>query len=278
MNGMRTALHLTRFSVKDIRRNPRVLVFTLAFPIILLVLFDSIFAKEGDTATVPGGHDLSLDAYFVAGILAYTITLSCFSTLGISLVAQREAGQLKRLRGTPMPPWAFIAAQIARSIVLVGLMSVILLVLGRVAFGVHFRAEAIPGLVIFIVVGTATMCALGIAVTAFMPNADAAGTIPPFTAVLLSFISGVFIPVDQLPNWLAAIGRVFPLAHLATGLQTALSPDASGIGVAWTSLLVLAIWGVAGSVVALRRFSWSPWEPGHRALRVSGLRDTLVRR
>jgi ABC-2 type transport system permease protein len=278
VTGLRTALHLTRFSVKDIRRNPRVLVFTLAFPVILLVLFDSIFAKEGDTATVPGGHDLSLDAYFVAGILAYTITLSCFSTLSISLVAQRESGQLKRLRGTPMPPWSFIAAQIARSIVLVAVMSFLLLVLGRVAFGVHIRAESVAGLVVYIVVGAATMCALGIAVTAFMPNADAAGTIPPFTAVLLSFISGVFIPVDQLPDWLAAIGRFFPLAHLATGLQTALSPDASGIGVTWRNLFVLAVWGLAGIFVAVRRFTWSPWEPDRKALRAHGLLSTLGRR
>ena len=56
------------------------------------------------------------------------------------------------------------------------------------------------------------MCILGIALTSILPTAEAAATIAPFTAVLLSFISGVFNPVEQLPNWLEEIGRVFPLA------------------------------------------------------------------
>ena len=94
--------------------------------------------------------------------------------------------------------------------------------------------------------------------TSILPTAEAAATIAPFTAVLLSFISGVFIPVEQLPNWLEEIGRVFPLAHLAEGLQTTLAPGATGSGLSGENLGVLGLWAVVGLVVAVRRFRWEP--------------------
>jgi ABC-2 type transport system permease protein len=113
------------------------------------------------------------------------------------------------------------------------------------------------GLVVYAVLGAATMCALGIGLSAFAPNADAAGVIGPFSAVILSFISGVFIPIDQLPNWLEDVGRVFPLYHLAAGMQTALGTS-SGTGLTGNDVLSLVIWAAAGMVVAVRRFKWEP--------------------
>jgi ABC-2 type transport system permease protein len=255
---LKVVVHLTKFGLKSLVRNRRALVFTIIFPIVLLLLFNSIFAHASDTITLRRGLELDENAYFTAGILAYSIMLSAFSTMAIGLTAQRESGQLKRLRGTPLPPWTFMAAQVVRAIVLIVFMALVLLLIGHFAYGVHFPGDTLPGFALYLVVGTATMCTLGIALTAVTPTADAAATIAPLTAVLLSFISGVFIPVDQLPNWLEEIGRVFPLAHLADGLQTTLAPAASGSGLSGENLGVLALWGVAGLVVAVRRFSWEP--------------------
>ena len=80
----------------------------------------------------------------------------------------------------------------------------------------------------------------------------------PFSAVILSFISGVFVSVEDLPNWLEAIGKIFPLYHLAEGLQTCLVTDASGTGLSGQNVSSLLVWGVAGLVVAARRFRWEP--------------------
>ncbi len=87
---------------------------------------------------------------------------------------------------------------------------------------------------------------------------DAASTVAPFTVVLLAFISGVWIPVDQLPHWLESIAKIFPLYHLALGLQTSLAPDASGSGLNAGNLAVLAAWAAGGAWVAIRRFRWEP--------------------
>lgn len=258
MRELRVLAHLTKFGFIALLRNQRALVFTIAFPIVLLVLFNSIFAHGGDTTTLSRGTELDEDAYFTAGILAYTIMLSAFSTMAIGLTTQRESGQLKRLRGTPLPPWVFMAAQVVRAILLIAFMTIVLLLIGHFAYGVHFPGDTFGGFVLYIVVGTATMCILGIAITALTPTAESAATIAPFSAVLLSFISGVYIPIDQLPSWLQEIGRVFPLAHLADGLQTTLAPATTGSGVSGTNLGVMGLWALGGLLVAVRRFRWEP--------------------
>ena len=129
-----------------------------------------------------------------------------------------------------MPPWTFIAAQIVRATTQALAMAALLLLIGAVAYGVPIPGSTFPAFVFYVVIGTATMCSLGIALSSFTPNADAASTIAPFTVVMLSFFSGVWIPVEQLPQWLETVGKIFPLYHLALGLQTSLAPGASGSG------------------------------------------------
>jgi ABC-2 type transport system permease protein len=98
---------------------------------------------------------------------------------------------------------------------------------------------------------------LGIGLTGFTPTADAAASVGPFSVVILSFISGVFIPVDTLPNWLEDVGRIFPLYHLADGLQTCLA-GGGGTGLEGGNVVALAAWGAGGLVIAVRRFRWEP--------------------
>jgi len=257
MSDAALVLRQAGYGLKSASRNPRVLVFTVAFPIVLLLLFGSIFGKGSNgTTRLDGGGRIDADAYLTAGIIAYAIMMACYSSLAITVTTQRESGQLKRFRGTPVPAWTFIVARIARSIVLVVVMSVALLVLARIAFDVRTSAAGFAELAVFTVLGTAAMCALGIAITTFTTTTDSASTIAPFSTVILSFISGVFIPVDQLPDSLVQIGKVFPLAHLAAGLQGAF--DQGGVHLSGENVAVLALWGGIGIVVAARTFRWEP--------------------
>ena len=251
-------LRLTRFGFKTLFRNPRVVVFSIAFPIVLLVIFNGIFTSGSDSTTGFHGGRIDTAAYFTAGIAAYAIMMSAFSTLAIGLTTQRETGQLKRLRGTPMPAWTFIAAQVLRSVALALAMVVALFVIGSLFFGVDVRGEAVLGLIVYVLLGTATMAVLGIALTSFAPTADSASTIAPFTAVLLSFVSGVFVPVSTLPNWLEEIGRAFPLFHLADGLQRCVVTGTSGTGLTGPNVALLGLWAAGGLAVAVRRFRWDP--------------------
>ncbi|MGN6216320.1 MAG: ABC transporter permease [Solirubrobacterales bacterium] len=259
MSSRAIVLAQARMAILVALRTPRTVIFTMAFPIILLVLFNSIFnAGGGKAATLPGDLKLSAEAYFTAGIIAYAAALSTFTTLAVSLTTQRENGQLKRYRGTPMPPWTFIAAQIIRAEAQALAMAAVLLAIGATAYGIPIPASTFPAFVLYLLLGTATLCSLGIALSSFTPTPDAASTIAPFSVVILSFVSGVWIPVEQLPSWLESIGKAFPLSHLALGLQTTLAPGASGTGLDLGNVAALAIWALVGIRVASRRFRWEP--------------------
>jgi ABC-2 type transport system permease protein len=251
-------LNQARLAIAVALRTPRTLILTIAFPLIFLVLFNSIFSKSGETATLPNDLRISASAYFTAGIVAYAVALSTFTTLAVSLTTQRENGQLKRYRGTPMPPWTFIAAQIVRATAQALAMTALLLALGAIAYGVPIPASTFPAFVLYVVLGTACLCSLGIALSCFTPTPDSASTLAPFTVVMLSFVSGVWIPVDQLPHWLETVGRLFPLSHLALGLQTTLAPGASGSGLDATNVAALVVWLLIGARIGSKRFRWDP--------------------
>jgi ABC-2 type transport system permease protein len=249
----------TRAAVAVALRTPRTMVFTIGFPLVFLVILSTIFVKGANqTVALPNGLKLDAQAYFTAGIAAYSISLSTFTTLAVTITTQRERGQLKRLRGTPMPAWTFIVAQMLRATAQALAMTLALLAISVVFFGMELPAGNLPGFLLYVALGTATLCGLGIAITPFTPTPDAASTIAPFSVVILGFVSGVWIPIDQLPTWLEAVGRVFPLYHLALGLQTALCPDAKTLGLELGNVAVLAAWGLIGARVAARRFAWEP--------------------
>jgi ABC-2 type transport system permease protein len=255
---LQLALTQSRYALLSAFRTPRTVVFTLAFPVVLLVMFDSIFTNgAADSVTFAGGT-ITASAYFTASLSAYAIGLSTFTSLAIGLTAQREAGQLKRLRGTPMPAWTFVAGQVIRSAVLSLIVVLALLATGVIFFGVDLAAERMVGFVVYLALGTVAFSALGIAITALMPTVDSASAVGPFVVVMLAFISGVFISVDQLPNWLEAVGKVFPLYHLAEGLQTSLVSGAGGTALTGGNVASLVLWGLAGIVIATRRFRWEP--------------------
>jgi ABC-2 type transport system permease protein len=258
MSDFRLALTQTRYALLTAFRNPRTVVLGMAFPIVLLVLFNSIFTKGSDETVTFAGGTITASAYFTAGLAAYAIGLSTFTNLAIGLTTQRESGQLKRLRGTPMPSWTFVAAQVMRSAVLVLIMVVALFAIGIIAFGVDLPAEHVVGVLVYVALGTAAFAALGMAVTVFTTTVDSASTIGPFTVVMLSFVSGVFISVDDLPNWLESVGKFFPLYHLAEGLQTCLVSGVGGTGLEAGNVTALAVWGLAGLAFAARHFRWEP--------------------
>jgi ABC-2 type transport system permease protein len=246
-----------RYWLTSTFRTPRAVIFTLVFPALLLVMFNSIFVGGNETADLSGGLKVAAHAYFTAGMLAYAIILTSFTQMLIALTTQRERGELKRYRGTPVPSWTFIVSLALRSVTLVALMTVVLLGIAHFAYDVRISADGAVGLAVYIALGTATMCSLGIGLTALIDSEDAASSVGPFVAVILSFISGIFVPVDQLPGWLEEIGRAFPLFHLADGLQRALAGTA-GTGLEASNIAVLAAWGIGGVALAARGFRWEP--------------------
>jgi ABC-2 type transport system permease protein len=254
---IRLTLHQSRYDLLAFVRNRQSQFFTLALPVLFLVIFASVFGRGGDTTQVPGGR-ISTSVYYVPGIMALGIIAACFGNLVASVTAQRERGVLKRRRATPVPAGAIIAGRVLTAVVVALFMTAVLLGIGWAAYGAHVPGRTALALVVTVVVGAACFCCLGYALTSVIHDEDAA--LPATQALLLPlyFISGVFVATSILPHWLAGVGEVFPVRHLASALLTAYNPHTAGLGFSGQDLLILAAWGIAGLLVALRRFSWLP--------------------
>jgi ABC-2 type transport system permease protein len=251
------ALHQFRFDVRALLRNRQAQFFTLALPVLFLVIFASIFGGSGQTVKVSGGRiDTSIS--YVPGIMTLGIIAAAFINLVISVTAQRESGVLKRRRATPVPASALIAGRALTAVVTALGSAVVLLGIGWAAFGAHVPARTAPALALTIVVGALSFCCLGYAVASVIHDQDAAQPVTQGIMLPLYFISGVFVAVSTLPAWLVDVADIFPVRHLAAALLTAYNPHTHGAGLAGTDLLIVAAWGAAGLFVALRRFSWLP--------------------
>jgi ABC-2 type transport system permease protein len=151
-----------------------------------------------------------------------------------------------------------IASRTLASAILAVVLVVIIVLVGRIAYGVHLPGATVPAFILAVVVGAASFCCLSFAAASFIRNEDSAQPIIQATMLPLYFISGVFVPNSQLSKTLQDIAGVFPVSHLNKALFKAFDPATTGSGIAAGHLLILAAWGLAGLIVALWRFSWSP--------------------
>jgi ABC-2 type transport system permease protein len=234
-------------------RNGTRAFFTFLFPLMFLLIFTSLLG-QGDVHV--GQRVVRLSTYYVAAMACFGVIAACFTNLAIALAVQRESGLLKRISGTPLPRGSYVAAQVIHAVLITVLLVAITAAFGRAAYG-----AAIPGgtrlldFLVLLVVAAVAFCALGMAVTALIPNADSAPAVVNAVILPLLFLSGIFIPFgNSTPQWITWVARVFPVRHFALGMQAAFV----GTPFDWGDVAVVAAWGAAGLLLAVRFFSWEP--------------------
>lgn len=250
---MSLLLHQLRYDQKAFWRNPAAVFFTVLFPVVLLLIFATVFS--GKTIDVDGGIEIT--AYYVPAIITLAVISATMQSLAMSLVIAREDGRLKRGRGTPMPAWVFIAGRVGNSIVTALLMLILIAVLGRLLYGVDIPWGEAPAILVTLVIGAASFSCLGIALTAVIPSQDAAAPIVNALLLPLYFLSGIFIPDDELPDGVINFANHFPIRDFFQAFFNAYLPGGSS-GLDWGNLAVVAIWGVAGLLLSIRFFRWTP--------------------
>jgi ABC-2 type transport system permease protein len=252
-----TALNLmssqVRYVNKAFWRNPSRAFFTFAFPLMFLVIFTSLL---GNGTVHIGPMSVKASTYYVAAMASFGVITACYSNIAMTLAFQRDTGVLKRIDGSPLSGGSFLGSRVIHA-----LYVAVLLVAITAAFGWAFYGAGIPRgmllvrFLVMLVVGAAAFCALGLAVTAVIPNADAAPAIVNASILPLLFLSGIFIPFgNNTPTWIVWIARIFPVRHFAAGMQAGFI----GTPFNWTDVVVVAAWGVAGLALSIRFFSWEP--------------------
>jgi ABC-2 type transport system permease protein len=251
------SFHQFRYDLLAFFRNGQSRFFTLALPVLFLVIFGSVFGGSSHSVKVSGGT-IPTSAYYVPGIITLGIIAAAFVNLVISVTAQRETGVLKRRRATPVPAAAIIVGRSLTSVVVALFTTAILLVLGWIFFKAHVPARSGPALLVTVIVGTISFGCMGYALASVIRNEDSAQPITQAVMLPLYFISGVFVAVTTLPHWLVDVADIFPVRHLAAALLAAYDPHTTGAAFAGWDLFIVAAWGLAGLLIALKRFSWLP--------------------
>jgi len=261
---MNTALHRIGYELRSYFRAPDAVFFTFLFPIVMLALFSVAFSSTPDIDAGPG-TSVDYATYYLPGLVATGILLSGTQSLGVDIAGERSDGTLKRLGGTPLPVLGYFVGKIGMVLVTTTVQTALLLGVAALVFGVDLPTDGgawarFAGVVLL---GLPTSCVLGIAVSALpREGRRVTATIVPIVLVL-QFISGVYLPFAQLPDWLQTTASAFPLRWMASGMRSVFLPDAFASaepGGAWHlsfGALVLTAWLAGGTAACLLTFRWN---------------------
>ena len=247
---MTLLLHQLRFEQRIFWRSKEAAVFIFIFPLLLYALLGSVY--DGEIEGEPAVDVL------LAGLFGYGAMNTAFGGLAIMLVGRREMGVLKRLRSTPLPPGTYLGAVLVSTLVVFALQSVALLALGIFVFDAGAPENPL-GFAGAIVLGVASFAGLGLGAAALIRSAEGVSAVVNVVTLPMAFVSGAFGPTSSYPEFLQAIAEVLPLTYfldLANGVYLHGDSLFADPG----ALAVVVAWGIAGLVVALRRFTWVPRE------------------
>jgi ABC-2 type transport system permease protein len=248
---VRLLLHQLRAEQRLFWRSRELAFFTFLLPIVFFLILGSAYGDE----EIDGAQGY---LYLLAGMIGYGAAATTFAGLALVLVLRREAGLLKRLRATPLPGWTYIAAVLGSILFVFFLEAVLVVALARFAFDVAVP-ENLLSLAAALVLGGGAFAALGVGLTAAIRSADGSSAVVNAIYLPVTFISGSFFSADAFPQVLRSVAEALPLVHLIRLVRDIVLFDDQ----VWehpTEVGVIAAWGVAGAVIALRGFRWEPRE------------------
>lgn len=255
-------LHI-KYQNKIFWRTPVSAFFTIVFPLMFLVLFTAIF---GDDEIESLGVNTA--QFYAPALAVFGAASATYTNLAVTTAIARDDGILKKIRGTPLPPWVYMAGRVGSAVWIALIAVVIMMTTGTVVYGVEIIGSTLAAATVSFVVGAATFAALGLMVAALVPNSESAPAVANATLLPIAFVSDVFLVTEDGPAWMEAVGNFFPLKHFVTAFGDAFNPTLSGSGFAWTGtdseyaigihLAVMLAWGIGAAIVAVKFFKWDP--------------------
>ena len=249
---MRLLLHQLRTEQRLYWRSHELAFFTFLFPVLIFVLLGSVYGNDKikSEGGIKGSH------YLLAGMLGYGVASTAFAGLAIILVIRRESAVMKRLRGTPLPAWAYIAAMLISAIFVFAIEVVVLVVLANVLFDVPFP-DHVFSLALALLLGALAFAAMGIGLTTVIRSAEGSSAVVNAVYLPMAFIAGSFWSPHAYPRFLEVIADVLPLTYFIRMTRDIVLHGAQ-IWNEGTAVAVIAAWGALGLYFALRRFRWEP--------------------
>lgn len=237
---MRPLVAHLRLELTLLARNGESLLLTLGVPVLLLVFFANVDVLPIDGEPID---------FLAPGVLALAVLSTAFANLAIATGFEREYGVLKRLGATPLGRPRLLAAK-TLAILAVEVVQVSLLWLVALALG--WDPSPRLGFIAAMVLGTVACAGLGLCLAGSLKALVTLAAANGLFLVLL-LLSGMVIPLDELPGPARAVARALPSGALTEAVRGALTEGMSVPGRAWA---VLTAWAIAGPLLATKLFHW----------------------
>ena len=232
-----------RLERKMFWRNPSAAFFNFVLPLLFLVAGGAILH----------GNQSQLNK-LVPAIAGMSVMSTTFTALAYNIVFLRERGVLKRIRGTPLPTGSYLGGVAANAVTNTALQIAIVIVAGRVAFGIGWPQEWVE-LIVFVLAGVACLASLGVAFAHVIPNFESTAAYVNAVFLPVVFVSFYAFDTTSAPEFIRNVADALPLKPLIDGLYGAMVTG-TGLSDNLDALAVIGLWGVFGVWLAIRGFTW----------------------
>ncbi len=258
---LRLGISRAGYEIKTYFRQPDTVFFTFLFPMLMLAIFSTAFSETSFGAP---GQEISAAAFYLPGMIAAGILLSGVQNLGVDIAMERGDGTLKRFAGTPLPVTSYFMGKLGQVLVTGSLQAIGLLLLAGLVFAVQLPTEPERWLTFawIFLLGVTTSAVLGIAISGLPRSGKSATAVIIPIALVLQFISGVYLSFSMLPEWLQNVASAFPLKWMAQGMRAVFLPDGFAAlepGGEWNLAgvaIATGLWLVLGLILARFTFRW----------------------
>ena len=237
---------LTRVETLLLLREPAAVLFTLALPLVLLLLNSS----DGNDPNPRFGGAGTITV-LMAGYLVYVMATSAIMGLGETLADYRDRGILRRLRVTPLRPWQILASH-AFTHLAMSLVGVVLLVTVGVLFAGLQAPASVAATALALVVSAGSMIAIGFLLGALLPTVRTTQAVAAAIYFPAIFVSGALFPREVLPAFARQIGDFLPMTYAVRSIREGWISGTFD----WPALGILAVTTIVGTLVAVRMFRW----------------------
>jgi ABC-2 type transport system permease protein len=240
---------MTKAEAKLFLRQPVALFFQVAFPVLLLVLFGSMFGS----VPLGDGSERMVVSFYLPALIGAFVAQAGLVSLPIFLANYRELGILKRYHVSPVSLSTYLGVHVTIQVAAMFVTALVMTVVGKGLFGVALP-ENVLGVLLVGVLGMAAFFAFGFALSGVLPSPQAGQAVGNFLFLTMFFLSGATVPHEIFPDWLVTLSYGLPLTHVVqpmAGLWLG-EPITNFLD----SLLVVTALIPAGILLAKRVFTW----------------------
>jgi ABC-2 type transport system permease protein len=244
---MATSVGQIRLETKLFLRGKQNLFLTLAFPVIMILIFGSVFSGQKWSGAP------AID-YLLPGIIVMALMIACMTNNAIQMTDEREKGIYRRLSLTPLKRQDLLIGNVFVRYLIVLVSTILLIGIGVGVFKADFGGDYVLFWLV-LTFGALIFVAVGFVLISVVKNTNSALTLGMTVLFIFMFLGGCFWPLDIMPGFLRPLCEALPTLRLNTALRM-IATQGAGVSVIWQDLLVMLAWLVGCSLLAVRFFRW----------------------